>query len=280
MNAMSQDSICRFLIDNSHVRGEVVQLDDSWQEMLRRKAYPHCVQKLLGEAVAATTLLAETIKFDGSLTLQARGTGVVELLVVQVTSENTVRGMAKYKDGAEGETLQELLGDGQMAITIEMGEHMQDYQGIVPLQGERLQDAVAAYFENSEQLPTKVWLASNDQTVAGLLIQKLPGEEADQDLWQRVNQVASTVKDDELLTLNADKLLYRLFNEEEVRVFEPVEFEFKCTCSQEKTGNAIRALGKDEAIELVKQKGEIKVTCEFCGADYQFDAFAVNDLFV
>lgn len=280
---MVNDSISRFLIDNSNVRGEVVHLSESWQEMLRRADYPHSVRKLLGEACAATALLAETIKFDGALTLQARGTGPVELLVVQVTSDNTLRGMAKYKDDVQGETLQELLGDGQMAITIEMGEHMQDYQGIVPLQGERLQDAIGAYFEQSEQLPTHIWLAADERGAAGLLVQKLPqaekDEELDDELWTRVNQFAATVKPEELLELNADTLLYRLFNEEEVRVFDPVELSFACSCSRERTANAIKSLGQAEAEQIIHEEGKINIQCQFCQASYDFDDIDVKSLF-
>ena len=281
---MSQDSISRFLIDRSNVRGEVVRLTDSWQEILRRADYPHSVRVLLGEAVAATALLAETIKFDGSLTLQVRGAGQVELLVVQVTSDNTFRGMAKCADEVSGETLQELLGDGQMAITIEMGEGKQDYQGIVPLQGDRLQDAIQGYFENSEQLPTRVWLTADESSVSGLFLQKLPGVtevegEADQDQWSRVTQLAATVKPEELQALDAGRLLYRLFNEEEVRLFEAQELNFQCTCSRERTAAAIKAMQKEEALEIVAEEGDIKVQCQFCKADYVFDKTAVESLF-
>ena len=280
---MSQDSITRFLIDNSNVRGEVVRLTDSWQEILRRANYPHSVQDLLGEAVAATALLAETIKFDGALTLQVRGAGQVELLVVQVTSDNTFRGMAKCADEVSGETLQELLGDGQMAITIEMGEGKQDYQGIVPLQGDRLQDAIQGYFENSEQLPTRVWLTADDNAVSGLFLQKLPGSEGgaeeDQDQWSRVTQLAATVKPEELQELDADRLLYRLFNEEEIRLFEAQALNFQCTCSRERTAGAIKAMQKEEALEIVAEEGDINVECQFCKEEYVFDKVDVEALF-
>lgn len=278
---MSQDSITRFLIDSAHVRGEVVRLCDSWQAILRRADYPQSVRNLLGEAVAATALLAETIKFDGSLTLQVRGAGQIELLVVQVTSDNTLRGMAKCAEVVTGETLQELLGDGQMAITIEMGEGKQDYQGIVPLQGERLQDAIQGYFENSEQLPTRVWLTADEQSVAGLFLQKLPGEDAEDetDHWERMTLLAGTVKDEELQTLDADRLLYRLFNEEEVRLFEAQALSFQCSCSQQRTANAIKAMPKAEALDIVAEEGEIKVQCQFCKANYVFDKGGVEALF-
>lgn len=281
---MSQDSIARFLIDSSNVRGEVVRLTDSWQEILRRADYPHSVRNLLGEAVAATALLAETIKFDGALTLQVRGAGQVELLVVQVTADNTLRGMAKcsdeLSDQVTGESMQELLGDGQMAITIEMGEGKQDYQGIVPLEGERLQDAIQGYFENSEQLPTRVWLTADENSVSGLFLQKLPGTDAeDEDQWSRVTQLASTVKAEELQELDADRLLYRLFNEEEVRLFDAQALIFQCTCSRERTAGAIKAMPKEEALDIVEQEGDIKVQCQFCKADYVFDSVDVEALF-
>ncbi len=276
---MTTDAISRFLIDNSNVRGEVVQLADSWREILCRADYPHSVKQLLGEAVAATALLAETIKFAGALTLQVRGSGQIELLVVQVTADKTLRGMAKCAEQVTGSSLQELLGDGQMLITIEMGAGKQDYQGVVPLLGERLQDAIGAYFEQSEQLPTQVWLSCDDQHAAGLLLQKLPGEAQDEDLWQRVSQLAATVKPEELLALNADSLLHRLFHEESLRLFAPESLRFACTCTRERTAEAIKAMSQPEAQALVEAEGEIRVQCQFCQQAYVFTGEQVAALF-
>ena len=282
---MSQNFISRFLIDNSNIRGEVIRLTDSWQEILRRADYPHSVQNLLGEAVAATALLAETIKFDGALTMQVRGAGQVKLLVVHVTSDNTLRGMAKCADEVTNGTLQELLGDGQIVITIEMSEGKQDYQSIVPLVGERLQDTIQSYFENSEQLSTRVWLTADEKSVSGLLLQKLPGvsadleSEVDEDQWNRVIQLAATVKMEELQTLDVDRLLYQLFNEENIRLFEAQTLTFQCTCSRVRTANIIKTMSKEEVLKIVVVEGNINVQCQFCKADYVFDKLDIDVLF-
>lgn len=297
-----QDSITRFLIEDIEsseptesneqgvpsVRGELVQLDSQWQAMLKHVDYPVAVQKILGEAVAATLLLAETIKFNGSLTLQVRSQKAISLLVVQANADNTVRGMANYTESpaewdlnADDLSLQTLMGGGQMVITIEMGEGMADYQGIVPLEGEKLQDAIGTYFEQSEQLPTYLWLCEHAGKLAGMLVQKLPNEsrEQDEDLWHRTYQLASTIKDDELLNLDKPTILHRLFHEEDVRVFEDNPITFKCNCSREKTQSVLKSIGKDEAMAALEEQGNITVQCQFCNASEVFDAVDVYALF-
>lgn len=299
-----QDSITRFLIEETElaesgeqrvpsVRGELVQLDSQWQAMLKHVNYPVAVQKILGEAVAATLLLAETIKFNGSLTLQVRSQKAISLLVVQANADNTVRGMANYTESpaewdlnADDLSLQTLMGGGQMVITIEMGEGMADYQGIVPLEGETLQDAIGAYFEQSEQLPTHLWLCEAEGKLAGMLVQKLPNDSQqsdtqtiDQDLWHRIHQLASTIKNDELLGLDKPTILHRLFHEENVRVFEDKPIAFKCNCSREKTQSVLKSIGKDEAMAALEEQGNITVQCQFCNAREVFDAVDVHALF-
>ncbi|EDY86799.1 chaperonin HslO [gamma proteobacterium HTCC5015] len=268
-------------MDRSDVRGELVQLDAAWQSLLKSTRYPEPVKRLLGEAVAATALMAETIKFDGNLTLQAQGDGPVKLLVVQVTSERTFRATAKCDETVEAGSLSEMIGKGQMVITVEQGESRSDYQGVVPLEGERLQEALAAYFERSEQLSTGMWLAANTDRAAGLMLQKLPESQvsSDDDLWSRVKQLADTVKADELLTLGGTEVLHRLFHEEEVRVFEGVEYQFRCNCSRNRIANTIYSLGEDDAQALVAERGSIEVDCQFCHQQYRFDAVDVTQLF-
>lgn len=276
---MNNDSLSRFLIEGSNVRGEIVQLGDSWQEVLRRADYPLHVQRLLGEATAATALLAATIKFEGALTLQVRGDGPIELLVVQVTSDNTLRSMAKWNGHADTDSLLALIGNGQIVITVEQGEGKRDYQGVVPLQGEHLQDAIGAYFEQSEQLPTQLWLAADDSTAAGMLLQKLPGETQDKDLWGRVNQLAATIQAEELLELNDESILHRLFHEEAVRLFEAESLSFRCTCSRSKVESALLSLGREEVESVLQEQGDIRVECQFCKHEQVFDSVDVAELF-
>lgn len=301
MSNEQRNDLTRFLLDNSDVRGELLFMNSEWQRMMSFTQYPPIIQQLLGEAVAATALLAATVKFDGAVTLQIQGEGAVNLLVVQVRSDGTLRGMAKYEQTVLDElpkdaNFQSLIGhNGRIVITIEMGEHMQDYQGVVPAEGERLQTALEYYFEHSEQIPTRLWLAAGDNAIGGLLVQKLPdsassslaaqnargSDDAEQveDTWQRATVIADTIKPDELLSLPADDLLYRLFHEEDVRLFDANAIRFECSCSQQKTGQALKSLGQDDAMSLVKEQGAVQIDCQFCQQTYSFDAMAVAELF-
>ncbi|MGM0563589.1 MAG: Hsp33 family molecular chaperone HslO [Pseudomonadota bacterium] len=278
---MTNDTLHRFMIDDSDVRGEHVHLDSSWQQMMESTSYPAPVQRLLGEATAAAVLMAETIKLDGTLTLQAQGDGPVKLLVVQVTSERSFRATAKCETEVSEGPLAELLGHGQMVLNIEQGGAGQNYQGVVPLEGERLQDALGVYFERSEQLPTALWLSASDEAVAGLMLQKLPGHktEGDEDLWPRMLKLADTVKPAELLDLSVQEMLHRLFHEEELRLFEGERLSFRCSCSTERIANTIVSLGQKEAESIVEEQGQIEVTCQFCQRAYRFDPVDVAALF-
>ncbi len=273
------DRLHRFLFEHQNIRGEFVQLDDSWREVLARASYPAPVRAVLGEAMAAAALLVGTLKIDGSLTMQIRGAGPVHLLVVQAFSDGGIRGLARWHGEINPGSLASLTGSGQLVMTIDPREG-ERYQGIVPLTGEHLQDALQHYFEQSEQLPTRLWLASSDESAAGLLIQALPGEREDGDSWNRIVHLAETVSDDELLQLDAATLLRRLYHEEEVRLFDPSPVRFQCSCSREKIINTLRQLGEQEMNDIIAERGKIDVDCEFCGARYEFDSVDVRALFV
>ena len=208
------DTLNRFLFDHTNVRGQHVALDATWQAALEHNDYPAPVREVLGELIAASLLLTGTLKFEGALKLEARGDGPLTLVVVQATSGKSVRGMAHWQGEvpAEGD-LTALMGEGgHLVLTIEPAGEGQDYQGIVGLEGGSVAAALEAYFRQSEQLPTRVWLAADPAHAAGLLLQQLPGEEGeDPDAWNRLGQLAATVRDEELLTLPAEDLLYRLF---------------------------------------------------------------------
>ncbi|MDD3609335.1 MAG: Hsp33 family molecular chaperone HslO [Halothiobacillaceae bacterium] len=275
------DTLIRFVVDPGHVRGEHIRLGTAWRTVLGRLAYPEAVRDLLGEAVAATNLLVATLKFEGRLTLQVRGAGPVSLLVVQARADRRFRAMARWQgeDVARG-TLGELLGEGQLVITLEpaRGER---YQGIVPLSGATLAEALEEYFTRSEQLPTRLWLAADGEHCAGLLLQKMPGEgeEAEED-WSRVGHLGATVRHEELLSLPGETLLYRLYHEERVRVLEESDVHFHCGCSRQRVGEMLLSLGREEAESVLEEQGSIEVDCEFCNAHYRFDAVDVAQLFV
>ena len=283
------DGLSRFLLESSNVRGEIVQLDATWDAVLSRKSYPPPVRRLLGEAMSATALMAATIKFDGSLILQIRGTGPVHMLVVQATARHTMRGLARWRGEVGGERLDELVGEGRMAITIDPGPGMERYQSVIDLVGGSLADALERYFESSEQLPTRFRLAASAERCAGFLVQKLPpvggraapgGVEEDEAAWRQASLVARTVASDELLRWPAAMLLRRLFPDRPVRLFEGSPLRFHCGCSRAVIESTLRALGPEELrTTLAEEGGEIRVDCEFCDASYTFDAVDVEQLF-
>ncbi len=274
------DQILRFLIDNSPIRGQLIRLDKSWQQCQAHLEADEFAQKLLGQALSAVTLLASTLKIDGKITLQIRGQGAIHLLVAQATSENTMRGLVRLNSRVKDESasLADIFLADKMVITIDNGKS-KPHQGIVPLVGVSIQQALDAYFEHSEQLPTRLWLASNDQTSAGLLLQKMPGEVLDEDVWNRVLHLASTLSEDELLTLPPEEILFRLFHEESLHLFDPEPIAFACNCSRQRTADVIKSLGHKEAMEILKEQGKIQINCEFCNAEYLFDSIDIEQLF-
>lgn len=276
------DQICRFTFDNMPVRGQLVSLDASWQQCLQNcDANTDDIAKLLlGQALAAVSLLASTLKFDGSITLQIRGQGAIHLLVAQVTSKRSVRGLVRQSHAVEDESapLKDIFLSDKMVITIDRGKG-RPYQGIVPLTGDSIQHALEAYFHHSEQLPTEIWLACDEQSASGLLLQKLPGEEEDQDGWARVTQLASTINEQELLKLTEQDILHRLFHEESVRLHESEPVHFSCSCSRERTAKMIQSLGAEEARSILQEQGKVSVNCEFCNANYAFDAIDIEQIF-
>ena len=272
------------MFDTTPVRGEWVNLQQSWQEVLRRKEYPAAVRRLLGELMAAAALLTSTVKMKGRLVLQIRADGPVKLLMVECTSEHTLRGLAQWQgDIVDDADFSSLVGAGTLAITIEVDGARQPYQGVVSLQGQSVADTLETYFAQSEQLPTRVWLAADEQAVAGLFLQQLPGAVAEkaqsEEDWSRLCYLTDTVSDEELLSLDAETLLHRLFHEEQLRVYEPVALRFACTCSRERVVDTIKMLGQQEADEILQQEGMIDVTCEFCNQRYHFDAVDVAEIF-
>lgn len=279
------DQTQRFLFDHTHIRGEVTGLHRSYQEVLGKHNYPEPVQRLLGEFMAAVALLSDTLKFNGTLSLQVRGAGQVRMLMAECRNHEALRAIAQYNDDFAPEAA--LLGKGQMAITIEP-ENGKRYQGVVSIDDDRhsLDRALEDYFRQSEQILTRVWLAADGQQSAGLLLQAMPQsasegslESKDDDAWERVVHLADTLTDSELLSLDNETLLYRLFNEEKVRVFPQRELHFECTCTRERCGNAILMLGQQEAEQIVEEEGYIHSDCQFCHEQYRFDRADIDALF-
>ncbi|MFN2348629.1 MAG: Hsp33 family molecular chaperone HslO [Thioalkalivibrio sp.] len=273
------DTLNRFILETTNVRGEWVHLDATWQALLERYEYPPVVRDLLGQALAAVALLSATIKFDGSLILQVTGNGPLNLLVVQASGHGTVRGLARWQSQVPQADLSAQLGDGRMVMTIDPGEGRERYQGIVPLEGANLAEALEGYFTRSEQLPTRLWLAADGQRAAGLLLQTLPGEERDPDAFNRAVTLANTLKDDELLQLPVETLLHRLYHEEDVRLLDGSPVSFRCGCSRERVADMLRNLGRSEVDSILVDEGQVEVNCEFCNACYRFDVVDVEQMF-
>ncbi len=273
-----QDQLRRFLFENVGVRGEWVRLEKSWREAKEHQTLVNSkVESQLGQALAAAVLLSATIKFEGSLILQAQGNGDLKALVAQSTHDQKIRGLVRSEAEVHGENLKEMMGQGHLVITIE-SEISEPWQGIVPLEHPTLAGLLESYFKQSEQLETRLWLFANQTHAAGLLIQELPDQENYQKDWERISALAHTITEKEMLELDSEEILHRLFHEEQVRLFDPVSVEFGCHCSQQKTAETLIALGQQDLQQLLKEQGEVTVDCRFCGRRYHFDRQALSEL--
>jgi len=272
-----QDCLRRFLFEELGVRGEWVRLQKSWQQTKQHQQLSQMVQEQLGQAIAAAVLLSATIKFDGSMILQAQGNGPLKVLVAQCTHNRKIRGLARSEADVSAGTVSEMMGEGQLVITVEPKQG-EPYQGIVSLQGEALADVISNYFLQSEQLETLVWLFADETQVAGLFIQQLPAQENDEDDWGRISALANTVTKNEMMTLDCEEMLYRLFNEEKIRLFDTEPVEFECSCSRQKIETTLVSLGREELEEILQERDTVDVGCEFCGAQYSFDRIDVENL--
>ena len=282
-----QDKISRFLFDKVNIRGEIASLNQVWQEMQANHHYPDCIRQYLGELVAAAVLLSATLKFEGSMTIQASGDqsgnetkNGLTLMVVECRHDFGVRAVAKYQQPLpENTDIKSLLGKGNLVITIEQAKTKERYQGIVALEGDSIAEFLEGYLIRSEQLETRLFLACNSDSAAGLLLQKLPTQSDDDDSWDRISHLGSTIKAEELLCLDTQTILHRLYHEEDVRLFDPAPIYFKCTCSREKVTNMLRSISHQEASDIIKEQGNISVDCEFCGKEYQFDEIDIAGIY-
>jgi molecular chaperone Hsp33 len=272
---IEQDFLRRFLFEDLGVRGEWVNLTTSWQAAKQHQQGSDVVQQLLGQALVAVVMLSATIKFKGSMILQAQGDGDITTLVAQSTDERKIRGLVRSHGEVVAGSLETMFGQGRLVLTVDSG-NAQPYQGVVPLQGDHLAAALETYFVQSEQLNTRLWLFANDHVAAGLLLQELPAQNGDKADWQRIEMLANTITEQELLTLDCEQLLYRLFHEEKVRLFDAEPVEFQCACSRQRIERTLRAMGRAELEGILEERGGVEVICEFCGEHYQFDKIDVE----
>jgi len=279
MSSRDTDCLHRFVFEHSDVRGELVHLDASWQAILERRDYPPPVRELLGQAVVAATLLSATIKFDGSLQLQLQGDGPLKLLLVEVTAQRTLRGLAHWDGDVPDGTLIGQVGDARLTLTIDAGSGGERYQGLVVIEEDSLAAALENYFQRSEQLDTRLWLAADDERACGMLLQRLPGKGADDRDWEHDVCLGETISADELLSLPTRELLHRLYHEQDVRLFEAEPVSFRCSCSRERIETMLRGLGYSEVQDILEEQGSVSVNCEFCAQIYGFDRVDVERLF-
>jgi len=273
------DSLRRFLFEHAPIRGEHVHLDSSWNSVLERHNYPPILRQMMGELTAAAVLLAAILKFDGSLVLQIQGTGAIKLLVVECSGDLKMRATAKWEGPLQG-ALPELAGDGRFVITLVQQDGKPAYQGIVELEGDSIAEILQNYMSRSEQLETRLWLAVDEHAASGMLLQKLPDQaDADADAWSRLTQLADTLRDDELMQLSTEELLYRLFNEEDVRLFDEQAVSFHCTCTRDNVAQMLKMFGAGEVESILTERETIEVYCEFCNNRYEFDKVDAAQLF-
>ncbi len=302
------DNLQKFMFDNAGVRGELVELPDTWQQILSNQAYPPAVKTILGELLAASALLSSNLKFNGTMVMQIHGDGPVKLMVVECDADLNLRATAKMREGAiiaDDANLTDLIhahGQGRFIITLDPNDKMPGqhaYQGIVPLDGESIATVIENYMMRSEQLDTKIWLAADDQVVRGMLLQKLPMtggyQTADKDqptvgpevqaaneteAWDRAMALGGTLKHAELLNTDIETLMHRLFWEETLRVFALQHPKFLCNCSREKVGNMLKMLGEPEINTAISELDKLDINCDFCGKLYVFDKIDCAQLFV
>lgn len=306
-----RDEVRRFIVENRPVRGHWVRLEGAWRDLRAHRDYPQPVRELLGQAVAASVLLAATLKFRGQLTLQLQGNGAVSLLVAQCTHDYRLRAVARFDAAAVAElsstnttehappgtasgepevglgngVFRRLVGsEGRVAVTVEADERSMRYQGIVPLSGDSLAGSLEAYFARSEQLPTRVLLAADGECGAGVLVQKLPGEAAIddvqmQEIWEQAERGIERLRPEDLLRCPVEELLGRGFAAQDMRLFRGAPVQFECRCSHGRVTSLLRALGPDEVRDVLREQGSVTVTCEFCHRPYRFDQGDVEALF-
>jgi molecular chaperone Hsp33 len=275
----SGDHLQRVLLEAANARCVVVHLDRVLDEVLARGTYPPLIAERLGEALVVTALCSSGLKFEGRISLQLRSGAAVSLLMADCTDRGGLRGLARFDAAAvERGDLQSLAAGGTLTMTLEPSDRGQTYQGIVPLTGRSLAEAMEAYFRQSEQLETRIRVNVDNGKAAGILLQKLPGHAADPDGWNRLGHLLDTVSMDELQATDSETLLHRLFHEEPRRLFPARPLDFHCPCSRERVLAVLHGLGEAELTDILTTRGEVDVDCQFCNQNYHFDAMDLKQL--
>lgn len=282
------DTLHHFIFENSPIRGNLAHLNATYCDALQHQTLPRGLKNALGELMTASALLISTLKMEGALILQLQSKGILKLLVVECNSDLEIRATAKWdkelfdktyaRDKADAMFTQ-LIADGQFVITLDPKQG-ETYQGIVPIEGDSIAEMLENYMLRSQQIDTSIWLHCDETQASGMLLQKLPNQQADDvDMWNRVNQLASTISDNELTELAPARLLTRLFHEEEVRLFQPRPTRAFCSCNRQNVANMLMMLGQDEVESIIEEQGSIQIHCDFCNKHYVFDEAESLQLF-
>jgi len=274
---MSADSITPFAFESLPVRGALIHLSRSWRRMQRDHDYDALITETLGHAAAATGLIAQSLKFDGAITLQIQGSGALQMLVMQCTNDLEIRGMASMDESVAASSFAELTNKAHCAITVDAGER--PYQGIVEIQGESLSSSLEHYFDRSVQVPSHVVLIADEQVAGGILLQQMPGQPIDEDDWNRLHFLLETLTTKDFGGDAGLDLIRKLFAEDDVRVRESRALNFNCRCSNQKVEDVLKMLGEQESRAALEERNSIEVVCEYCGEKRVFDSVDVSRLF-
>ncbi len=274
---MFADHVVPFVFESIPVRGEIIHLARSWRRMLRDHDYEPAIRETLGHAAAATGLIAQSLKFDGAVTMQIQGSGDLRMLVMQCTSKLELRGMVTTSPEVTATSFEGLMEKAHCAITVDAGER--PYQGIVEVNRESLAASLENYFERSVQVPSHVVLVCNDDMAGGLLLQQMPGHPIDVDDWNRLGFLAATLTTGDFPDVSGLDLIRKLFNEDDVRVFDEKPVVFRCRCTQRRAEDVLRMLGPEETSAALREEGTIRIRCEYCGRRREFDEVDISRLF-
>lgn len=274
---MSADSVIPFAFESLPVRGALIHLSRSWRRMQRDHDYDALMIETLGHAAAATGLIAQSLKFDGAITLQIQGGSALQMLVMQCTSDLDIRGMAAMEDGASANNFAELTDNAHCAITVDNGDR--PYQGIVAIDGESLSSSLEHYFDRSVQVPSHIALIANGDVAGGILLQQMPGQPLDEDDWNRLHFLIKTLRSEDFVGDAGLELIGKLFAEDDIRVHKSRDVQFRCRCSDQRVEDVLKMIGEKESRVALEEQGKLEVTCEYCGEKRSFDLVDVSRLF-
>jgi len=267
------NEVQNFLFEGLGIRGSIVRLEETWQQVLAQHHYPERLRRLLGEGIAATVLLSTGLRGTPKISVQLQGEGPVTLLLIQCSRDLKVRGMAQWRDATDDEPL---LGRGRLTVNLEAADDGRCFQGIVPIVSAKLDRCLEEYFRQSEQLPTRLQLTGSERGIAGLLLQALPSNDSSDDSFETAAALAMTVSASELSELPADELLPRLFQDYNIRLMSARPVTHDCRCTPEHLAGVVRMLGAAELASLIEEAGKVELTCEFCNRAFSYDAATVE----